>query len=70
LPSPADRPSSGLIAAAVDALEVRSCLLDSEAVACDGDGMPAFDRLRYRRADGAVSCLPSTCSSWGSDLHG
>ena len=25
-----------------------------EAVACDGDGMPVFDRLRYRRQDGRV----------------
>jgi bifunctional non-homologous end joining protein LigD len=33
---------------------VRSFLIDGEAVACDGDGMPAFDRLRYRRQDGAV----------------
>ena len=30
-------------------------MIDGEAVACDGDGMPAFDRLRYRRQDGAVS---------------
>jgi bifunctional non-homologous end joining protein LigD len=36
------------------ALRVRSCLIDGEAVACDGDGMPVFDRLRYRRQDGAV----------------
>jgi hypothetical protein len=48
----------------VDALEVRSCLLDGEAVACHGDGMP-FDRLRYRRADGAVSCLPSSLLQLG-----
>jgi ATP-dependent DNA ligase len=33
---------------------VRSFLIDGEAVACDGDGMPVFDRLRYRRQDGAV----------------
>jgi bifunctional non-homologous end joining protein LigD len=46
-----------LIAAAVDSLRVRSCLIDGEAVACDGDGMPSFDRLRYRRADGAVFLL-------------
>jgi bifunctional non-homologous end joining protein LigD len=43
-----------LIAAAAGALNLRSCLLDGEAVASDGDGMPSFDRLRYRRADGAV----------------
>jgi hypothetical protein len=29
-------------------------LLDGEAVACDGDGLPVFDRLRYRRQDGRV----------------
>ena len=43
-----------LIAEAAGALGVRSCLIDGEAVACDGDGMPVFDRLRYRRQDGAV----------------
>jgi ATP-dependent DNA ligase len=43
-----------LIAAAVSALKVRSFLIDGEAAACDQDGMPSFDRLRYRRADGAV----------------
>jgi bifunctional non-homologous end joining protein LigD len=29
-------------------------LIDGEAVACDGDGMPVFDRLRYRRQDERV----------------
>src|SRR5262245_66035113 len=43
-----------LIAEAARALRVRSFLMDGEAVACDGDGMPVFDRLRYRRQDGAV----------------
>jgi bifunctional non-homologous end joining protein LigD len=43
-----------LIAEAAGALAARSCLIDGEAVACDGDGMPVFDRLRYRRQDGAV----------------
>jgi len=35
-------------------LKASPCLLDGEAVACDGDGMPCFDRLRYRRQDGHV----------------
>jgi ATP dependent DNA ligase-like protein len=34
------------IAAAVEALRARSFLIDGEAVACDGDGLPVFDRLR------------------------
>jgi bifunctional non-homologous end joining protein LigD len=42
------------ISQAASALGVRSFLIDGEAVACDGHGMPSFDRLRYRRADGAV----------------
>jgi bifunctional non-homologous end joining protein LigD len=43
-----------LIARAALSLKARSCLIDGEAVACDGDGMPCFDRLRYRRQDGHV----------------
>ena len=39
---------------AAGALRVRSFLIDGEAVACDGDGMPVFDRLRYRRQDARV----------------
>ena len=43
-----------LIATAANALKARSCLIDGEAVACDDDGLPVFDRLRYRRDDGRV----------------
>src|SRR5690348_10202243 len=43
-----------LIAAAAEALRAHSFLIDGEAVACDGDGLPVFDRLRYRRQDGRV----------------
>jgi bifunctional non-homologous end joining protein LigD len=43
-----------LIAAAVGALTVGSCLMDGEAVACGDDGLPIFDHLRYRRADATV----------------
>jgi bifunctional non-homologous end joining protein LigD len=42
------------IAAAAEALRARSFLIDGEAVACDGDGLSVFDRLRYRRQDGRV----------------
>jgi bifunctional non-homologous end joining protein LigD len=40
-----------LIAKAALALRLTSCLIDGEVVACDGDGLPVFDRLRYRRDD-------------------
>src|SRR5204863_4600371 len=43
-----------LIARAALSLKAVSCLIDGEAVACDNDGMPCFERLRYRRADGHV----------------
>src|SRR5262249_19711957 len=44
-------PRYPLILEAVNRLKVRSCLIDGEAVACDGGGMPSFARLRYSRAD-------------------
>jgi bifunctional non-homologous end joining protein LigD len=43
-----------LIGEAAGMLRARSFLIDGEAVACDGDGLPVFDRLRYRRQDGRV----------------
>ena len=47
LPLPADR---GILTR----LRSRSCIIDGEAVACDDDGMPSFDRIRYRRHDASV----------------
>src|SRR5215472_16046706 len=38
-----------LIARAALSLKAASCPIDGEAVACDDDGMPVLDRLRYRR---------------------
>jgi bifunctional non-homologous end joining protein LigD len=35
-------------------LRTRSCIIDGEAVACDDNGLPVFDRIRYRRHDGKV----------------
>src|SRR5437764_5650942 len=43
-----------LIAAAAETLRARSFLIDGEAVACDGDGLPVFDRVRFGRQDGRV----------------
>jgi hypothetical protein len=40
-----------LIVQAVDALRLRSCLIDGEAVGCDDDGLPVFQKLRQRRDD-------------------
>jgi bifunctional non-homologous end joining protein LigD len=40
-----------LIAEAAAALRVKYFLIDGEAVCCDGNGMPVFERLRYRRDD-------------------
>jgi ATP-dependent DNA ligase len=43
-----------LIVDAVARLRSRSCILDGEAVACGQDGVPRFDRIRYRKHDGSV----------------
>ncbi len=40
-----------LIVQAVNALRLRSCLIDGEAVCCDDDGLPVFQKLRQRRDD-------------------
>jgi bifunctional non-homologous end joining protein LigD len=43
-----------LIVEALACLRSRSCIIDGEAVCCDEDGMPNFDRIRYRRYDASV----------------
>jgi bifunctional non-homologous end joining protein LigD len=43
-----------LIVEAVEALPVRSCVIDGEAVACNGDGLSIFEKLRWRHHDGHV----------------
>jgi bifunctional non-homologous end joining protein LigD len=43
-----------LIVEALARLRSRSCIIDGEAVACDDNGMPSFDRIRYRRNNGNV----------------
>jgi bifunctional non-homologous end joining protein LigD len=43
-----------LIVESLARLRSPSCIIDGEAVACDDDGLPVFDRLRYRRDDSRV----------------
>jgi hypothetical protein len=43
-----------LIVESLARLRWRSCIIDGEAVACDDDGMPSFERIRYRRHDTSV----------------
>jgi bifunctional non-homologous end joining protein LigD len=43
-----------LIVEALDALQVRSCVIDGEAVACNGEGLSIFEKLRWRHHDGHV----------------
>jgi ATP-dependent DNA ligase len=35
-------------------LRPRSCIIDGEAIVLGDDGLPSFDRLRYRRRDASV----------------
>src|SRR3984893_14814714 len=35
-------------------LRSHSCIIDGEAGACDDNGMPSFERIRFRQHDGAV----------------
>ena len=39
---------------ALKRLRSHSCIIDGEAVACGDDGVPSFDRIRYRRHDASV----------------
>jgi ATP-dependent DNA ligase len=43
-----------LIVEALVRLRSRSCIIDGEAVACGDNGVPSFDRIRYRRYDASV----------------
>ena len=43
-----------LIVETVARLRPRSCIIDGEAVCCGDDGVPNFDRIRYRRYDASV----------------
>ena len=40
-----------LISDSLARLRSTSCVIDGQAVSCDGNGIAAFDRIRYRRHD-------------------
>jgi bifunctional non-homologous end joining protein LigD len=40
-----------LIVETLARLRSRSCIIDGETVACDGNGVASFDRVRYRHHD-------------------
>jgi bifunctional non-homologous end joining protein LigD len=59
-----------LIVEAVNRLWVQSCLIDGEAVCCDKDGMPTFEKLRLRRDDRHVFlCAFDLLELNGQDLR-
>ena len=59
-----------LIRAAVEALRVRSCLIDGEAIAFEDDGVASFEMLRHRRHDRLVMlCTFDLIEIDGRDLR-
>jgi bifunctional non-homologous end joining protein LigD len=59
-----------MIVAAVEALAVRSCLIDGEVIACDANGLADFQLLRYRRQhDPAILCAFDPIELNGSGLQ-
>jgi bifunctional non-homologous end joining protein LigD len=63
-------PRYPLIFEAVNRLKVRSCLIDGEAVCCDDDGMPTFQKLRLRHDDRRVFlCAFDLLELDGKDLR-
>jgi ATP-dependent DNA ligase len=49
-----------LIVEALLRLRSRSCIIEGEAIACDDNGAPNFNRIRYRRQTPPSSFTPST----------
>jgi bifunctional non-homologous end joining protein LigD len=59
-----------LVAAAMAALPVVSCVIDGEAIVCDANGLSVFDLLRnYRRGNAATLCAFDLIEVNGQDLR-
>ena len=60
-----------LIATAMAALPVTSCLIDGEAIVCDGNGLSVFDLIRnYLKGNIATLCAFDLLELNGQDMHG
>ena len=58
------------VAAAIAALPMRSCLIDGEAIVCDGSGLAVFQFVRnYRRGNAATLCAFDLIEINGQDLR-
>jgi bifunctional non-homologous end joining protein LigD len=59
-----------LIAEAIEALPVKSCVIDGEAIVCDGDGLAVFDRIRGHATNaGAILCAFDLIEVNGEDIR-
>jgi bifunctional non-homologous end joining protein LigD len=59
-----------LATAALASLPVRSCVIDSEAIACDDNGLAVFEMIRWRRYDHAVTlCAFDLLELDGADIR-
>jgi bifunctional non-homologous end joining protein LigD len=59
-----------LIAEAMEALPVKSCVIDGEAIVCDGGGLAVFDLIRSHRSNAvAVLCAFDLLEVNGEDLR-
>jgi bifunctional non-homologous end joining protein LigD len=59
-----------LVAEAIEALPVRSCVVDGEAIVCDDEGLPVFDLIRGHATNaGAVLCAFDLLEVNGEDVR-
>jgi len=59
-----------LIAAAIEQLPIRSCVIDGEAVACDDNGLAVFELIRHHGSNArAVLCAFDLLELNGKDLR-
>ena len=59
-----------LAAAAIEALPIRSCVIDGEAIVCDDNGLAVFDLIRGHATNaGAVLCALDLLEVDGEDIR-